>query len=61
VVGRGSGGWWKGDVLSTTVQPGDTIVVPEKVLSSNSVWRTLAGSAQILSALAITAKLVAGL
>ena len=30
VVGRGSGDWWSGNVLGTTLQAGDTIFVPEK-------------------------------
>lgn len=61
VVGDGSGGWWRGGVSGLDLQPGDTVVVPEKMVSANSVWRSLFGSAQILSALAITAKMISGL
>jgi protein involved in polysaccharide export with SLBB domain len=60
VVGKGAGGWWNADVLGMTLQPGDSVVVPERVLTGNSTWRSLLGSAQVFTSLAITAKLVSG-
>ena len=57
VVGRGSSGsWWSGNVLSTTVYRGDTIVVPEKIIGGTTVWKTLMDSAQLASSLAIAAR-----
>jgi protein involved in polysaccharide export with SLBB domain len=57
VVGRGSGGsWFSGDVLSTTIRRGDSIVVPEKVIGGTSVWKNLMDTAQLTSSLAIAAR-----
>lgn len=47
-------------VMSTVLQPGDTIVVPQKITTGSPVWRNLLQSAQVMSSLAITAS-VAGL
>jgi protein involved in polysaccharide export with SLBB domain len=61
VVGEGSGtGWWRHNVLSTRLQPGDTVVVPEKALGGSAFWRTLLQAAQLTSSLAITARVVTG-
>ena len=60
IVGRGSGGWFQGDVLSTKLSPGDVVVVPQKIIGRSLVWRNLLTTAQIASSLAITA-VVAGL
>jgi protein involved in polysaccharide export with SLBB domain len=61
VIGRGGSGsgWWAGNVLSTTVHPGDTIVVPEKIVGGGTFWKTALGSAQLISSLAIAAAAVA--
>ncbi len=58
VFGRASAGagWWKGDVLDTTLRPGDTIVVPEKILSGSTLWTNLLTTAQMTTNLAIAAK-----
>jgi protein involved in polysaccharide export with SLBB domain len=49
------GGFWSGGVLSATVGPGDTIVVPEKpVLGSNS-WKNFLAVAQLAQAGALAA------
>jgi protein involved in polysaccharide export with SLBB domain len=60
VIGReGSGsGWWKGNVLSTAVHPGDTIVVPEKIVGGGTFWKTALSSAQVISSLSIAAAAV---
>jgi polysaccharide biosynthesis/export protein len=53
------GGLWSGSVLSASVGPGDTIVVPEKPLLGGSFWKnllpfaTVAQSAALVAAVAI--------
>jgi protein involved in polysaccharide export with SLBB domain len=58
VIGRGgnASGWWTGNVLSTAVHPGDTIVVPEKIVGGGTFWKTALNSAQLASSLAIAAR-----
>jgi len=60
VVGRSgnASGWWTGNVLSTAVHPGDTVVVPEKIVGGGAFWKTTLNSAQIVSSLAIAAAAV---
>jgi protein involved in polysaccharide export with SLBB domain len=60
VVGRNSGDWYDHDVLSTRLNPGDVIVVPQKIVGASLVWRNLLSTAQIAASIAITAA-VAGL
>ena len=60
VVGRRSGDWYDHDVLSTRMEPGDVVVVPQKVNGPSMLWRNLLITAQIASSIAITAA-VAGL
>ncbi len=60
VVGRHSGEWYDDNVLSTMMQPGDIVVVPQKIMGGSMVWRNMLATAQVLSSIAITAK-VAGL
>lgn len=55
VVGRNSSQWWSGNVLSTVLEPGDTIFVPEKI-SSGDKLKVFAESAQVLSGLAVAAR-----
>jgi protein involved in polysaccharide export with SLBB domain len=43
-------------VLSQRLGPGDTIVVPEKAVSSRSTWKAIVDSVQLMSGLAIAAK-----
>jgi protein involved in polysaccharide export with SLBB domain len=57
VVGRGSGGsWWSGNLLSTTMRPGDTVVVPEKIIGGSHVWKNVLDTAQLTTSLAIAAR-----
>ena len=58
VVGEGSGGFWKSDVLGTVLQPGDAIIVPEKVVTDSTFWRNVFNTAQLTSAIALTANLL---
>lgn len=56
IVSGRSGGWWThGGVLGTQIEPGDSIVVPEKPLGGNVLWRDLVSVAQIASSAAVTA------
>lgn len=60
VIG-GARGLWKSGVLSSQLQPGDSIVVPEKIVGGSQFWRNLAAFAQLSSATTIAAALAAGL
>ncbi len=55
VVGRRSSGWYSGNVLATRLDPGDVIVVPQKIVGGSLFWRNLLTVAQISSSIAITA------
>ncbi len=54
VVGRDSGGWYNGSVLEAKMQPGDIVVVPQKILGGSNVWRNMLATAQIAANIAIT-------
>ncbi len=53
--GTSGSGLWKGSVLSTRLEPGDTVVVPEKIISGSSILKDALATAQIVSAAAVTA------
>jgi polysaccharide biosynthesis/export protein len=54
--GGGGGGWWKEDAVDVVIRPGDTVVVPEKLLQiKGTAMKTLAETAQIVSSIAIAA------
>jgi len=57
VVGKGSGEWWSGNVMSTILQPGDTIYVPDKV-GGSGIFKNLGSSVQILSGVAVAASVI---
>jgi len=59
VVGRRSSGWFDGDVLSTKLNPGDVVVVPQKILGGSLFWRNLLTTGQIAASVAITAGVAA--
>jgi protein involved in polysaccharide export with SLBB domain len=59
VVGRHSGGWFDGDVLSTKLNPGDVVVVPQKIIGGSLFWRNLLTTAQLAASIAITAGVAA--
>ena len=54
VVGRASHEWWAGNAMSSVLQPGDTIYVPDKV-SGGDRLKTLSQMAQMMSGLAVAA------
>jgi polysaccharide biosynthesis/export protein len=55
VVSGGRGQWWRGNVLSTRMGPGDTIVVPEKSIGGSTLWKNLIQISQVASSAAIAA------
>jgi len=55
VIGRNSGGAFSPSVLATKLDPGDVVVVPQKVIGSSLLWRNLLTAAQLASSIAITA------
>jgi protein involved in polysaccharide export with SLBB domain len=59
VVGRRSGEWFGGDVLSTRLDPGDVVVVPQKIIGGSLLWRNLLSSGQLAASVAITAGVAA--
>ncbi|HUA91222.1 MAG TPA: SLBB domain-containing protein [Terracidiphilus sp.] len=59
IVGRHSGGWFEGDVLSTVLNPGDVIVVPQKIIGGSLIWRNLLSAGQLAGSVAITAGVAA--
>jgi len=58
VVGRRSGGWYQEKVLSTRLNPGDVVVVPQKIVGGSVIWRNMLATAQVASSIALTAALV---
>jgi hypothetical protein len=36
------------------MRPGDSIIVPEKVIGGSQIWRNLLATAQIMSSVALT-------
>jgi len=61
VVGRRSSEWYQHDVLATRLDPGDVIVVPQKIIGASLFWRNLLTTAQIAGSIAITAAVAVGL
>jgi SLBB domain len=57
VVGRRSGGWSHEDVLSTRLDPGDVVVVPQKIVGGSVFWKNMLATAQVVSSIAFTAAL----
>lgn len=54
VVGRQGSTLFGNSVLDLRLHPGDSIVVPEKVMGGSQIWRNLIGTAQIMSSVALT-------
>ena len=59
VIGRRSGDFFDGTVLSTKLNPGDVVVVPQKIIGASLLWRNLLTTAQLASSIAITASVAA--
>jgi protein involved in polysaccharide export with SLBB domain len=58
VVGRRSGEWYSDSVLDTKMEPGDVVVVPQKIIGGSMFWRNMLATAQVLSSIAIAGNLV---
>jgi protein involved in polysaccharide export with SLBB domain len=61
VVGRRSAEWYSDGVLETRMEPGDVVVVPQKIIGGSMFWRNMLATAQVLSSIAITANLAGAL
>jgi hypothetical protein len=55
VVGREASVWFEDGVLSTRLDPGDVLVVPQKIIGASLFWKNLLTVAQIASSAAFTA------
>jgi polysaccharide biosynthesis/export protein len=55
VVSSQGSALWNGGVLSTVIEPGDAIVVPEKAIGGSNSWKNLIAVAQLAEAAATTA------
>jgi protein involved in polysaccharide export with SLBB domain len=55
VIGRNSSGMFQSGVLSTKLDPGDVVVVPQKIMGNSLFWKNLLTAAQLASSIAITA------
>jgi polysaccharide biosynthesis/export protein len=55
VVSGQGGALWSGGALSTVIEPGDAIVVPEKAIGGSNNWKNLIAVAQLAEAAATTA------
>jgi protein involved in polysaccharide export with SLBB domain len=55
VISNPGSGLWDGGVLATAIEPGDTIVVPEKAIGGSNGWKNLIAVAQLAEAAATTA------
>jgi protein involved in polysaccharide export with SLBB domain len=58
VIGNHSTSWVSGDWMNVPLQPGDMVIVPEKVLGGPPVWKTVFATAQIMSSLATSALII---
>jgi protein involved in polysaccharide export with SLBB domain len=52
VVGHG-GGWTGNSVMSLRMQPGDSVVVPEKIYGGSQVWKNVMSTAQVMASVAL--------
>ena len=59
VIGRHSGGHFDPGVLSTKLNPGDVVVVPQKIIGVSAFWRNLLSVGQLAGSVAITAGVAA--
>jgi len=59
VIGRHSEGFFDPKVLSTKLNPGDVVFVPQKVFGTSVFWRNLLITAQLASSIGITAGIAA--
>jgi protein involved in polysaccharide export with SLBB domain len=55
VIGSKGSDWWGGRSLNAVLQPGDTVVVPEKALAVGPNWPALLQAAQLATSISYTA------
>jgi len=53
-VASSKSGAWDGDSLNAALEPGDTVVVPEKAIGGGPNWQNVFTSAQVASSIAST-------
>ena len=58
VTGKEERWWGSGGVLSARIEPGDTIIVPEKAIGQSSFWKNLLPVAQLVQGSTIAATLI---
>src|SRR5437660_1194806 len=58
VTGKEERWWSTGAVLSARIEPGDTIIVPERAIGQSSFWKNLLPVAQLVQGSAIAATLI---
>jgi protein involved in polysaccharide export with SLBB domain len=61
IAGSGGDGLWGEGVLNARLEPGDTVIVPERIVGGSAFWKNLLSTAQIGSSVAIAASIAAGL
>jgi protein involved in polysaccharide export with SLBB domain len=61
IAGSGGDGLWGEGVLNARLEPGDTVIVPERIVGGSAFWKNLLSTAQIGSSIAIAASIAAGL
>lgn len=61
VVGREPSLWFDQNVLDTKLDPGDVVVVPQKIIGASLLWRNILTVAQIASSVAFTAAVAGAL
>jgi len=59
VIGGHGGLLWMGGGLDQALQPGDTVVVPEKALGGSKNWQAFFQTAQVLAGVATSAAIIA--
>jgi protein involved in polysaccharide export with SLBB domain len=59
VIGRRSDAWFESDVLATRLNPGDVVVVPQKIIGGSVLWRNLLTTGQLAASVALTAGVAA--
>ena len=59
VIGGHSSSWISGDWMNVALQPGDMLVVPEKVLGGPPVWKTIFATALTLTSITTSALIIA--
>jgi protein involved in polysaccharide export with SLBB domain len=58
VVGKGSGEWWSGNVMSAVLQPGDTIYVPDKISGGSGIFKNVSQTISLLSGAAVAVSVI---